>query len=75
MTGDKEDGLAAFVGKRVEITGTMKAAEKGPAGATGGKTAGAPPTGVDVASADLRLREIEIMSVTPATGTCPTSVK
>ena len=75
LTGDKEDELKALVGKRVEIMGKMKAAEKGPAGATGGATAGAPPTGVDVLSADLRLREVDIASVKETTGTCPATMK
>ena len=76
LSGDKEESLKDFIGKRVRITGTMKAAEKTTAGATGGKTAGTPPTGVDVASADLRLREIDVISVMEATtGTCPATMK
>ena len=75
VTGDKEAELKTFVGKRVEIMGTLKAAEKGPMGATGGATAGTPPTGVDVASQDLRLREVDIASVKETTGACPASAK
>jgi len=75
LSGDKEDDVKAFVGKRVEIMGTLKAAEKGPMGPTGGATAGKPPAGVDIASADLKLREIDIISVKETTGTCPTSIK
>ena len=71
LTGKNESQAAAFVGKRVEIVGTLKAAEVGPAGTTGGTTAGKPPTGVDVAGADLRLREVEVASVRQITGTCP----
>ena len=72
LTGDQEDSLKPFVGKRVEITGKMKAAEKGAAGPTGGATAGTPPTGVDVVSKDLRLREVDVVSVKESTsGTCP----
>ena len=63
LSGEKEDDLKAFVGKRVEIMGKLKAAEKGPMGATGGATAGKPPEGVDLASADLKLREVDVMSV------------
>jgi len=72
VSGANESQLAQYVGQRVEITGTLKKAEVGPAGATGGTTAGKPPTGVDVTSADLRLREVEIVSVKTASGTCPT---
>jgi hypothetical protein len=75
LSGDKEDEVKAFVGKRVEIMGKLKAAEKGPMGTTGGATAGTPPTGVDVASADLKLREIDVVSVKETTGTCPATVK
>lgn len=71
LTGEKESQASAYVGKRVEIVGKMKAAETGPAGTTGGTTAGRPPTGIDTVSPDLRLREIEVMSVRETTGTCP----
>lgn len=71
ITGENEGQLSQFVGKRVEIVGKLKAAEIGAAGATGGVTAGAPPAGVDVASKDLKLREVEITSVKETTGTCP----
>lgn len=72
LTGANEEKAKAFVGKRVEITGKLKAAEVSAGGApTGGATAGRPPTGVDVASKDLQLRELEVISVTAATiGTC-----
>lgn len=71
LTGENEAQLAQHVGKRVEITGKLKAAEVGPSGATGGATAGTPPTGVDVTSPDLKLREVEIVSVRATSGTCP----
>jgi hypothetical protein len=72
LTGSNESSVKPFVGKRVEITGKMKAAEKGAAGTTGGATAGTPPTGVDVASKDLRLREVDVVSVKESTsGSCP----
>ena len=71
LTGSNESKVKEFVGKRVEITGTLKAAETAPGGKpTGGATAGTPPTGVDVASKDLKLRELEVVSVKAATGTC-----
>lgn len=71
LTGSKESEASAFVGKRVEIVGKLKGAEMGAAGPTGGATAGKPPTGVDVASKDLKLREVEISSIKETTGTCP----
>jgi hypothetical protein len=72
LTGSNEGQVAQYVGKRVEITGTLKPAEVSAGGKpTGGATAGAPPSGVDVASKDLQLRELEIASVREATGTCP----
>jgi hypothetical protein len=72
LTGTGEEKVKSFVGKRVEITGTLKAAEAGPGGTpTGGATAGRPPSGVDIASKDLKLRELEVVSVTASTtGTC-----
>ena len=71
LTGENEGKASEFVGKRVEVIGKLKAAEMGPAGATGGATAGKPPTGVDVASKDMKLREIEVTSIKETTGTCP----
>jgi hypothetical protein len=72
LTGPNEGKVKEFVGKRVEITGTLKPAETTASGKpTGGATAGKPPSGVDVTSQDLKLRELEITSVKAATGTCP----
>ena len=71
LTGENEGKAGEFVGKRVEVIGKLKAAEMGAAGATGGVTAGKPPTGVDVASKDLKLREIDVTSIKETTGTCP----
>ncbi len=70
LTGSGEGQLASHVGKRVEIMGTFKAAEAGAAGPTGGPTAGAPPSGVDITSEDLKLREFEVASVRETTGAC-----
>ena len=71
LTGANEEKVKDFVGKRVQITGKLKAAEVDAAGRpTGGATAGTPPSGVDVASKDLKLRELEVVSVAAATGTC-----
>lgn len=72
LTGKNEPQVEKYVGRRVEIVGTLKAAEIAATGRpTGGATAGTPPTGVDVASKDLKLRELEVSSVREATGTCP----
>ena len=71
LTGPNESKAKEFVGKRVEISGTLKPAATTASGApTGGATAGKPPTGVDVASKDLKLRELEVTTVTVSTGTC-----
>ena len=72
LTGPNEGKVAQYVGRRVEITGQVKAAETTATGKpTGGATAGQPPSGVDVTSKDLKLRELEVTSVREATGTCP----
>ena len=71
LSGPNEEKVAEFVGKRVEIIGKLKPAEMGAAGPTGGASAGKPPTGVDVASKDLKLREVDVTSVKEAPGTCP----
>jgi hypothetical protein len=71
LTGPNESKLKEFVGKRVEISGTLKPATTTASGTpTGGATAGRPPAGVDVASKDLKLRELEVMTVTASTGNC-----
>jgi hypothetical protein len=73
LTGKNEGEASAFVGKRVEISGMLKAAEESAAGRpTGGPTAGKPPEGVDVLGGDLKLRELEVTSVKESPGTCPT---
>jgi hypothetical protein len=72
LTGPNEGMAAKFAGRRVEISGRLKAAETGAGGApTGGPTAGRPPSGVDVVSKDLKLRELEVSLVKEATGSCP----
>jgi hypothetical protein len=71
LTGENEGKVKEFVGKRVEITGTLKPAETTSTGRpTGGATAGKPPAGIDVTSQDLKLRELNVMSVKAATGSC-----
>ena len=72
LTGSAEGDAAKHVGRRVEITGMLKAAETSAAGApTGGPTAGRPPSGVDVTSKDLQLREIEVQAIKEIGTTCP----
>lgn len=72
LTGSGEGQAEKFVGKRVEIMGRVKPAETTASGAaTGGPTAGAPPKGVDAISADLKLRELEVVSVKESSGNCP----
>lgn len=72
LTGPNEGEVGQYVGRRVEIQGALKAAKTDTAGRpTGGATAGAPPSGVDVMSKDLKLRELEVSSVREVSGTCP----
>ena len=71
LTGSNEGMAAQHVGRRVEITGMMKAAETSGGAPTGGPSAGRPPSGVDVASKDLKLREIEVTSIKEIGTTCP----
>lgn len=47
----------------------LKSQEIGASGPTGGPTAKSVP-GLDKINKDLKLRELEIMSVKPAAGTC-----
>lgn len=71
LTGSNEGEVGQYVGRRVEITGKLKAAETDASGrATGGATAGTPPSGVDVTSKDLKLKELEVSSVREASGSC-----
>ena len=72
LTGANEPQAAQHVGRRVEISGKLKSAEVDSTGRpTGGVTAGKPPEGIDVASQDLRLRELEVTSIREVSGTCP----
>jgi hypothetical protein len=63
LTGPNEGRAATYVGKRVEISGTLKPTDTAPAG---GATADVP------GSRDLKLRELEITSIKETNGTCPT---
>ena len=72
LTGKNEGMAAQHVGRRVEISGMLKAAETDASGTpTGGPTAGRPPSGVDVVSKDLKIREIEVESIREVGTTCP----
>jgi hypothetical protein len=74
LTGQNEGMVAQYVGRRVQISGKPKAAEVDAAGKpTGGPTAGRPPSGVDAVSKDLKLRELEVVSVKEAAGSCAAS--
>ena len=59
LTGPNEGQAANFVGKRVQITGKMKAGD-----AAGG------PTGTVPGSQDLKLREFEVSSIRETAGSC-----
>jgi hypothetical protein len=61
LTGPNEGRAATYVGKRVEIMGTLKPTDTAPAG---GGTANVP------GSRDLKLRELEITSIKEGTGAC-----
>jgi hypothetical protein len=63
LEGKNEKMAAPFVGKRVEIAGTVKQHEV----SADGKPTGGPSAGV---TADLKLAELEITSVHETTGTC-----
>lgn len=71
LTGAGEGQASQHVGRRVEISGKLKAAEVQAGAPTGGATAGQPPAGIDVAGRDLKLRELEVSSIREASGTCP----
>jgi hypothetical protein len=72
LTGPNEGQAGTYVGKRVEITGKLKAAETSASGRpTGGATAAKPPAGIDAMSKDLKLRELEVANVREASGSCP----
>ncbi|HTM01865.1 MAG TPA: hypothetical protein VL173_00055 [Vicinamibacterales bacterium] len=60
LTGTKEGDAAAFIGRKVEISGIVKAATTAP----GGPTADLP------GSRDLKLEELEVSSVRAAIGSC-----
>jgi hypothetical protein len=90
LTGSSEGQLEQYVGRRVEIVGTVKegasaertrvtvgAAEPSPGapGAPERKPVMERPGGLDVAGQDLNLREIEVLSVREAEGSCPAGGK
>jgi len=59
LTGSRESDLKAFVGRAVQITGTMKKAEVKPVGTSG---ATQPTGGFDPLGQDLQLFEINVTS-------------
>jgi hypothetical protein len=61
ITGGREEGFKAFVGKRVQVSGTQKKAK---IGANGRPTGGSDPMG-----GDLELFEVEVSSVSEAAAT------
>jgi len=65
LSGPQESKLEAYAGRRVEITGMLKAQAVGPAGPTGGPDAKLP------LSQDLKLRELEVGTFRGVDGTCP----
>ena len=73
LTGANEGKVSKFVGKRVEITGTLKpVAPTAAAAPATGPTAGGRPPQIDVfAGEDLKLSELEVTSVRETAGTCP----
>jgi hypothetical protein len=72
LTGGNEGKASQFVGKRVEITGTLKPAATAASARAGGSTPGGPAPRVDVfAGEDLKLGELEMTSVRETAGTCP----
>jgi hypothetical protein len=68
LSGPAEKQLSAFLGKRVELVGTLKQQEIGRSGPTGGPTANAPIA--EKIDTDLKLREFDVASVKAASGTC-----
>jgi len=58
ITGPREEAFKAFVGKRVEVSGTQKRAKLAPGGQ--------PTGGSDPMGGDLRLFEVEVSSVKEA---------
>jgi hypothetical protein len=71
LTGANEGKVSQFVGKRVEITGTLKPMAQAAGAATGPTADGRPPQ-IDVfAGDDLKLSELEVASVRETAGTCP----
>src|SRR5262245_32661504 len=61
ITGPREEAFKAFVGKRVEVSGTQKRAKLAPSGQ--------PTGGSDPIRGDLRLFEVEVSSVKQAAAT------
>jgi hypothetical protein len=70
LTGKNEADAMQYVGRRVEVSGMLKAADT----TAGGRATGGPTAAVDVVGGDLRLRELEVTSIrAAASGTCPSA--
>lgn len=63
LTGSREGDLKAFVGRAVQITGTMKKAEVKPVGTAGSGDATQPTGGFDPLGQDLQLFEVNVTGV------------
>ena len=70
LTGSHEKQGKAYVGKRVEISGTLKAGDIKTTTKRAFGPYGARPPGFDLAVGDLRLREFEVGSIREISGAC-----
>lgn len=73
LTGAHEKQGKAYVGKRVEISGTLKASDIKTTTKRAFGSSGVRPSGFEVKVGDLRLREFEVGSIREVSGTCPGS--
>lgn len=72
LTGSGEGELESFVGRRVEITGHLKAGSDAKASGATGTGTGTGTGGTNILGQDLNLKEFEVVSAKAAEGTCPT---
>ena len=63
LTGSREADLKGFVGRAVQITGTMKKAEVKPVGTSGSAEAAQPTGGFDPLGQDLQLFEVNVTGI------------
>ena len=73
LTGSRERELEKFVGRRIEITGTLKpaATASDTAGTTGAPGTAKPTGGFDPMGQDLKLREVNVSSFREVAATRP----